>query len=257
MTFRRLRMVLSRKDTYHTFNIGENNLQQKVVIIILREEDGLLKELTPGTSLNEMRFDLYIALRYSWPPYMNRAFYIILVLSILAIIVASVYIINRKSGPSPYVKERKKEEKYLKNEIRKAVKESSKEKAIQGEINRLSNKRIQIVKLTETLKDYQQAQKELGRLATDENDHAMAVKRLIDVVRRLEDDKKITKESIENAKNEIRPLIPIQKKLESLELDLDQIKNEALFFGNEISSTKTRLELSTAKKKQLEPHAAP
>jgi putative transposase len=36
---------VSRKDTYHTFDIEENNLQQNAVIIILREEDGLLREL--------------------------------------------------------------------------------------------------------------------------------------------------------------------------------------------------------------------
>ena len=53
MTFRRLRMMLSRKDTYHTFDIEENNLQQNAVIIILREEDGLLRELTPGTTGSE------------------------------------------------------------------------------------------------------------------------------------------------------------------------------------------------------------
>jgi len=33
---------------------------------------------------------------------MNRAFFIILVLSILAIIAASVYLINRKSPPQPF-----------------------------------------------------------------------------------------------------------------------------------------------------------
>jgi hypothetical protein len=53
MIFRRLRMMLSRKDTYHTFDIEENNLQQNAVIIILREEDGLLRELTPGTTGSE------------------------------------------------------------------------------------------------------------------------------------------------------------------------------------------------------------
>jgi hypothetical protein len=31
----------------------ENNLQQNAVIIILREEDGLLRELTPGTTGSE------------------------------------------------------------------------------------------------------------------------------------------------------------------------------------------------------------
>ena len=46
-------MMLSRKDTYHTFDIEENNLQQNVVISILREEDGLLKEPTPGTTGSE------------------------------------------------------------------------------------------------------------------------------------------------------------------------------------------------------------
>jgi hypothetical protein len=45
MIFRRLRMMLSRKDTVHIFGIEENNLQQNAVIIILREEDGLLREL--------------------------------------------------------------------------------------------------------------------------------------------------------------------------------------------------------------------
>jgi acetone carboxylase gamma subunit len=44
---------VSRKDTYHTFDIEENNLQQNAVIIILREEDGLLRELTPGTTGSE------------------------------------------------------------------------------------------------------------------------------------------------------------------------------------------------------------
>ncbi len=39
--FRRLKIVLSRKDTVHIFGIEENNLQQNAVIIILREEDGL------------------------------------------------------------------------------------------------------------------------------------------------------------------------------------------------------------------------
>ena len=46
-------MMLSRKDTYHTFDIEENNLQQNAVIIILREEDGLLRELTPSTTGSE------------------------------------------------------------------------------------------------------------------------------------------------------------------------------------------------------------
>jgi len=45
--------MLSRKDTCHTFDIEENNLQQNAVIIILREEDGLLRELTPGTTGSE------------------------------------------------------------------------------------------------------------------------------------------------------------------------------------------------------------
>jgi len=45
MTFRRLRMVLSRSDTYHTFDIEKNNPQRVVIII---REDGPLKELTPG-----------------------------------------------------------------------------------------------------------------------------------------------------------------------------------------------------------------
>jgi len=45
--------MLSRKDTVHIFGIEENNLQQNAVIIILREEDGLLRELTPGTTGSE------------------------------------------------------------------------------------------------------------------------------------------------------------------------------------------------------------
>jgi len=53
MIFRRLRMMLSRNDTVHIFGIEENNLQQNAVIIILREEDGLLRELTPGTTGSE------------------------------------------------------------------------------------------------------------------------------------------------------------------------------------------------------------
>jgi hypothetical protein len=53
MIFRRLRMMLSRKDTVHIFGIEENNLQQNAVIIILREEDGLLRVLTPGTTGSE------------------------------------------------------------------------------------------------------------------------------------------------------------------------------------------------------------
>jgi len=53
MIFWRLRIVLSRKDTVHIFGIAENNLQQNAVIIILREEDGLLRELTPGTTGSE------------------------------------------------------------------------------------------------------------------------------------------------------------------------------------------------------------
>jgi len=46
-------MKLSRKDTVHILHIEKNNLKQNAVIIILREEDGLLRELTPGTTGSE------------------------------------------------------------------------------------------------------------------------------------------------------------------------------------------------------------
>ena len=45
-------MVLSRKDIYHIFDIEANNQSQRAVSII-QEDDGLLRELTPGTTGSE------------------------------------------------------------------------------------------------------------------------------------------------------------------------------------------------------------
>ena len=108
------------------------------------------------------------------------------------------------------------EEKDVKNQIIATEQDASKEIILQQKIDTLENRKDQTRALFDSLKQYEQALKDLERMTIDENDLSETMKRYKGVIEKLEEERRILEKGLKEAKDEITPLESVVDQLNSL-----------------------------------------
>lgn len=144
------------------------------------------------------------------------------------------------------------EEQGLKDQIEGTEEEAAKKKVIQERINALEHERDGVTKLSDALKKYQQAQKDLLKQLSEQIDANASLKRYKGLVEKLEGEKRKLEEARKGAEREIKPISSIIAQLNVLTSRVKNIEHDTKEVRDNISSTKTSLQLHDERKFQLE-----
>lgn len=143
------------------------------------------------------------------------------------------------------------EKRDLENQIKATEKEAGKEIAAQEKIDKLVKSKDQISLLVENLKNYQQSQKDLEKMIYDKDENSDTMNRYKSISGRLEREKRIADNLLQDAQKNIRPLDTILEKLNNLKIEMKKTETSLKVVRDQLTSSKTSLLHITQNKNKL------